>query len=81
MADFASAFLACDQSTATDFELRLVGVRHSVRAVAFGRAGDRPPFQVISALSKLVRVWEPLQHWIVPRRPQIFDHAAKDQIQ
>ena len=32
-------------------------------------------------LSKLVRVWESLQDGIVPRRPEVFDHPAKDRIQ
>src|SRR6266481_4085467 len=68
MADFASAFLARDQSTATNFELRLVGrvtacpeqsrmgARRGLR-----RAEDCPPYQVIAALSELARVRKSLQ--------------------
>jgi hypothetical protein len=44
MADFASAFLARDQSTATDFELRLVG-RVTPCAPGLRRAEDCPPYQ------------------------------------
>ena len=81
VADFASAFLARDQSTATDFEL--VGrARHSVPAGALacpdvsGRALTKS-----FCVSELVRVRESMQYWIVPRRPQVFDHPAKDWIQ
>src|SRR6266581_7474820 len=31
--------------------------------------------------SKLIGVWKSAQDWIVPRRPQIFDHSAEDRIQ
>jgi hypothetical protein len=80
MADFASAFLARDQSTATDFEdertvttglwpvRALVGKETAHRSMATG------------GLSKLVRVWKSLQDWIVPRRPEVFDYATKDRI-
>src|SRR5437867_6392253 len=34
-----------------------------------------------AAVSKLVRVRKSLQDWIVPRRPEIFDHSTKDRIQ
>ena len=108
MADFASAFLARDHSTATDFELRIGRARHSVRARPFGvqrtarptatdfelrigrarhlgarpdlrRAEDCPPYHIW--WSKLVRVRKLPQDRIVPRRPQVFDHPAKDRIQ
>src|SRR6187399_1028754 len=80
MADFASAFLARDQSTATDFESRLVA---RVTPCAPGRSAcrDCPAYREIAALSKLVRVRESLQDWIVPRRSEVFDHATKDRIQ
>src|SRR6266481_8824427 len=75
MADFASAFLARDQSTATNFELRLVG-RVTPCAPGLRRAEDCPPYQVIAAVSKLFRVRKSLQDWIVPRRPEVFDHPT-----
>src|SRR5258708_4150545 len=68
MADFASAFLARDQSTATDFELRLVG-RVTPCAPGHSSAEDCPPYHVIAALSELIRVRKSLQDWIVARRP------------
>src|SRR6266576_5653837 len=80
MADFASAFLARDQSAATDFELRLVG-RVTPCAPDARRAEDCPPYHVIAASSKLIRVRKLSQDWIVPRRPEIFDHSTKERIQ
>src|SRR6266850_7952153 len=62
MADFASAFLARDQSTATDFESRMVG-RVTPCAPGFRRAEGCPPYHVIAASSKLVRVEKSLQDW------------------
>ena len=80
MADFASAFLARDQSAATDFEFR-VSVGASLRARrTFGV--QRTARHTRSLLqSKLVGVRKLLQNWIMPRRPQVFDQAAKDRIQ
>jgi hypothetical protein len=66
-ADFASAFLARDQSTATDFEVVETPWR-SAPTVPIGR------------FSKLIRVRKLSQYWIVLRRTEVFDQAAKDWI-
>ena len=34
-----------------------------------------------AALSELIRIREPLQNWIVPRRSKVFEHPPKDWIQ
>jgi hypothetical protein len=73
MADFASAFLARDQSTATDFDV----VTTPCCSVWSAQRAD----PTNTALSKLVRVWKPLQDWIVPCRPEVFNHPAEDRIQ
>ena len=50
MADFASAFLARDQSAATDFELRVLVGRLTPCAPHLRRAEDCPPYQIIAAI-------------------------------
>ena len=80
-ADFASAFLARDQSAATDFGLRIGRARHSVRANVHGSrsAGrDCPPYQ---SFLELIRVRESLQDPIVSCRSKVFDYPPKNRIQ
>src|SRR5512132_1077304 len=80
MPDFASAFLPRDQSTATDFESRLVG-RVTPCAPRYSAAEDCPPYHVIAAPSELVRVRKLPQDWIMSRRPEVFDYSTKNRIQ
>src|SRR6185369_598380 len=79
-ADFASAFLARDQSAATNFAGLTVAASlcRGALTVLLVTATERRGY---TGTSKLIRVWESLQNWIVVRRPEVFDHPAKDRIQ
>ena len=53
---------------------------HRGRAPEIRRAEDSLPYRVFE-ISKLIRVREFVQHWIVLRRTEIFDQPTKDWIQ